>query len=104
MRGPNLDLKARILDRVDRDPGAVWTPVDFLDLGARAAVDKALQRLAKDGALRRVDRGLYDKPSTNVRIPAMPPRPWRAGSLTPWRGETTPACWWTGRPRPTIWA
>jgi hypothetical protein len=24
----------------------VWTPVDFLDLGARAGVDKALQRLA----------------------------------------------------------
>jgi hypothetical protein len=66
MRGPNLDLKARILDRVDGDLGAVWTPVDFLDLGARAAVDKALQRLAKDGRLRRVDRGLYDKPSTNA--------------------------------------
>lgn len=67
MRGPKLDLKARILARVDDGAlGAVWTPVDFLDLGARAAVDKALQRLAKDGALRRVDRGLYDKPSTNA--------------------------------------
>ncbi len=65
MRGPSLDLKARILDRVDDTPDAVWTPIDFVDLGARAAVDKALQRLAKDGALRRVDRGLYDKPSTN---------------------------------------
>jgi hypothetical protein len=66
MRGPKLDLKARILDRVDSGLGAVWTPVDFLDLGARAAVDKALQRLVKDGTLRRVDRGLYDKPSTNA--------------------------------------
>jgi hypothetical protein len=65
VRGPNLDLKARILDRVDNALGAVWTPIDFLDLGARAAVDKALQRLVKDGTLRRVDRGLYDKPSTN---------------------------------------
>jgi len=66
MRGPNLALKARILDRTDKTPGAVWTPVDFIDLGARAAVDKALQRLAKDGTLRRVDRGLYDKPSINA--------------------------------------
>jgi hypothetical protein len=66
VRGPKLDLKARILDRVATGaPHGVWTPVDFLDLGARAAVDKALQRLANDGVLRRVDRGLYDKPSTN---------------------------------------
>jgi hypothetical protein len=66
MRGARLDLKAKILDRVDGGLGAVWTPVDFLNLGARAAVDKALQRLVKDGTLRRVDRGLYDRPSTNA--------------------------------------
>jgi len=66
VRGPKLDLKARILDRVDGALHAVWTPVDFLDLGARAAVDKALQRLANDDVLRRIDRGLYDKPSVNA--------------------------------------
>ena len=66
MRGPNLDLKPKILDRVAGQPGAVWTPSDFLDLGARAAVDKALQRLATDGNLRRVDRGLYDRPAINA--------------------------------------
>ena len=38
---------------------------DFLDLGARDAVDKTLQRLTRAGRLRRVDRGLYDKPSFN---------------------------------------
>lgn len=65
MRGPSLDLKRQILDRVSAQPGAVWTPVDFLDLGARAAVDKALQRLVVDGDLRRLDRGLYDRPSVN---------------------------------------
>ncbi|MGH8697476.1 MAG: DUF6088 family protein, partial [Burkholderiales bacterium] len=62
MRGPSLDLQSRILDRVMSTPGAVWTPIDFLDLGPRAAVDKALQRLTAAGDLRRVDRGLYDKP------------------------------------------
>jgi hypothetical protein len=43
----------------------VWTPVDFLDLGSRDAVDKALQRLVQAGQLRRVDRGLYDTPRIN---------------------------------------
>jgi hypothetical protein len=37
----------------------VWTPVDFLDLGPRAAVDKALQRLAARQTITRIDRGLY---------------------------------------------
>lgn len=39
-----------------------WIPTDFADLGGRAAVDKALQRLAASGELRRIDRGLYDRP------------------------------------------
>lgn len=43
-------------------PTAVWTPVDFLDLGPRDTVDKALQRLARSGMVRRIDRGLYDRP------------------------------------------
>lgn len=65
-RGRTLDLKRRILERVDAcGAGPVWTPVDFLDLGPRAAVDKALQRLVAQGHLRRVDRGLYDKPRVN---------------------------------------
>lgn len=59
-------LKAQILDRVDRGAvSAVWTPSDFLDLAGRDAVDKTLQRLVKWGDLRRVDRGLYDKPRFN---------------------------------------
>lgn len=65
MRGPSLDLKSQISSRIGGQPGAVWTPVDFLDLGPRDAVDKALQRLAHGGELRRIDRGLYDRPSLN---------------------------------------
>ena len=45
-RGPALNLKNGILNRIQAQAGRVWTPVDFLDLGPRAAVDKALQRLA----------------------------------------------------------
>jgi hypothetical protein len=47
------------------DPTTVWTPVDFLDLGARHAVDKTLQRLARSATLRRIDRGLYGRPRTS---------------------------------------
>ena len=53
-RGPTLDIKASILSRVKRDKSVrVWTPNDFLDLGSRSAVDKALQRLALAKDIRR---------------------------------------------------
>jgi hypothetical protein len=59
-------LQARIADRVRAAPEAkVWTPVDFLDLGGRDAVDKALQRLVRQDCLRRVDRGLYYRQREN---------------------------------------
>jgi hypothetical protein len=66
MRGPDLDLKPKISAKVAAgDIGGVWTPIDFLDLGPRDAIDKALQRLVAAGDLRRIDRGLYDQPRTN---------------------------------------
>lgn len=58
-------LPARILGRITAEPGKVWTPTDFADLGPREAVDKSLQRMAKSDELRRVERGLYDKPKMN---------------------------------------
>lgn len=59
------DLRSRLLDRIATEPRAVWTPSDFADLASRTAIDKALQRLATAGTLRRIDRGLYDRPTTN---------------------------------------
>jgi hypothetical protein len=74
-RGSALDLRARILRRMRRQrPFVVWTPVDFLNLGARAAVDKALQRLVNSGEIRRIDRGLYDVPDMN-RLTGKPTTP-----------------------------
>lgn len=64
-RGPALDLISLVLDRTAAQPAQVWTPVDFLDLGPRAAVDKALQRLAHDKRIARLDRGLYYMPRAN---------------------------------------
>ena len=60
------DLRSAVVQRVqDGPPAQVWTPVDFLDLGSRAAVDKVLQRLVTTGQLRRIDRGLYTTPRLN---------------------------------------
>lgn len=69
------DIKKLVADRVAHASQAqVWTPVDFLDLGSRDAVDKALQRLVHGGKLRRIDRGLYDTPRINslTKRPAVP--------------------------------
>jgi len=66
MRGPGLDLKTAIATRMaDQAPFGVWTPVDFIDLGSRDAVDQALHRLTRAGDIRRIARGLYDKPGLN---------------------------------------
>jgi hypothetical protein len=62
----HTDLKARILARIESTPDSVWTPADFVDIGSRHAVDKALQRLVAVGDLRRIDRGLYDQPRLNI--------------------------------------
>ena len=59
------DVRSRLLARIATDPEEVWVPGDFADLGSRAAVDKALQRLVAAGDLRRIDRGLYDRPRRN---------------------------------------
>lgn len=60
------DLGSRIAATIDATPqGRVWVPADFAALGTRAAIDKALQRLVAAGNLRRIDRGLYDRPTTN---------------------------------------
>lgn len=61
----DTDLRSRLLARIALRPDEVWTPGDFADLGRRAAVDKTLQRLTIAGDLRRIDRGLYDRPRKN---------------------------------------
>jgi len=59
-------LPDRLRARLEDAPRQVWTPADFADIGGRAAVDKALQRMVVSGQLRRIQRGLYDKPSQNA--------------------------------------
>lgn len=53
--------------------GGVYTPNDFLDVAARAAVDQALSRLVKTGNLRRLARGLYDFPRVHPTLGPLSP-------------------------------
>ena len=62
-RSVDTSIDAAISRKVRRaKPGTVFTPALFAGLGGRAAVDKALQRLVGRDELRRLSRGLYDKP------------------------------------------
>ena len=68
-------LKSQISALIEAaDPGRVWVPSDFAQLGGRDAIDKTLQRMVQAGALRRIDRGLYDSPKVN-RLTKRPTTP-----------------------------
>ncbi len=59
-------LKSQISALIDAaEPEQVWVPTDFAQLGSRDAIDKTLQRMVQAGKLRRIDRGLYDRPTVN---------------------------------------
>jgi hypothetical protein len=59
-------LKTHLLQQILKTSGnEVWTANDFTALGSRSAIDKVLQRLIATGELRRIDRGLYDRPTKN---------------------------------------
>jgi hypothetical protein len=60
------DLKTKVYGRIcATTPGFIWGVGDFDDFGSADAVGKVLQRLTAAGQIRRIDRGLYDRPTTN---------------------------------------
>jgi hypothetical protein len=66
-------IVARIKKRIySKDRGFAFTKSHFLDLGSRAAVAKALERLADSGAIRRLSRGLYDYPEKHLTLGDIP--------------------------------
>lgn len=67
-------IEKKILSRFyGRGRGHVSTQKNFLDLGSRNAVDKALSRLIKSGRLRRISRGLYEYPRTDPVLGELSP-------------------------------
>src|SRR2546427_9087415 len=69
-------VDAKLLRRIRGGrPDSLFSPRDFVDLGQRAAVDKALSRLAQAGRVRRIGRGLYDVPRDHPLIGRLSPDP-----------------------------
>ena len=69
-------ITSQITSRIRRKkPGWVFTPRDFLDVGARAIVDQVLSRLVKQGMIRRLDRGIYDYPEQHKSLGTLSPAP-----------------------------
>lgn len=50
------------------DPGSVFTTADFSSFGGTKAVEKSLTRIVNRGLLRRLSRGIYDKPRESKLI------------------------------------
>lgn len=72
-----VSIQAKVLARLTRpNRTGVVTPKDFLDLGNRDAVDQAMHRLVRKGALTRLGRGVYHFPRQNTRLGLLvPPDP-----------------------------
>ena len=69
------ELKSAVSSQITATaPGHVWVPNDFAHLGNRDAIDKTLQRMVQAGELRRIERGLYDRPrlSSLTKRPTVP--------------------------------
>ena len=56
-------MKESVLARIRRlGPGKSFMAKDFLDIATRGSVDMVLSSLLREGAIRRIRRGLYDVP------------------------------------------
>jgi hypothetical protein len=56
-----------------RGRGSVFVPADFLGIGSRKAVDVTLHRLARQGTIRRLARGVYDFPKEHKVLGPLTP-------------------------------
>jgi hypothetical protein len=67
----------KVMDRIkQQSAGWVFSAADFRDLGSPTAIRLALMRHAKKGGIRKVGRGLYDRPRQLARLGrALPPIP-----------------------------
>ncbi len=67
-------VASSILRRIrSKGRGWVFTPKDFVDLGARSNVDFILHQLVSKDAIRRIGRGIYDFPAKHPRLGDLAP-------------------------------
>jgi len=69
-----LAIDSKILAAIKKQGrGSVFVPVDFLGIGSRKAVDVAFHRLVRQGAVRRLARGIYDFPKEHPVLGPLEP-------------------------------
>ncbi len=67
-------IDSRIVAAIHRrGRGSVFVPADFVSIGSREAVDVALHRLARQGTIRRLARGVYDFPKEHPVLGPLAP-------------------------------
>jgi hypothetical protein len=74
MAGKPQSVEKALTRRIHgRGRGSVFTANDFLDLGSRGAVDLSLYRLNRQGAIRRISRGIYHLPQKHPLLGEVAP-------------------------------
>ena len=58
-------------------PGELFSSTELLTLGTRASVDHSLSRLAKEGVIARITRGVYVRPIMSKYVGAVTPEPYK---------------------------
>src|ERR1700683_1422316 len=62
-------MQNHIVRRIERfETGKAFSAKDFLDIASRTSIDVALAKLAIEGKIRRIRRGLYDMPKVNAAL------------------------------------
>ena len=62
-------MKDQILTRIERlGAGKAFSAKDFLDIASRGTIDMTLSGLTREGTIRRIRRGLYDRPKFNPAL------------------------------------
>ncbi|MFC6674020.1 DUF6088 family protein [Marinobacterium aestuariivivens] len=67
-----MSISANVLQRIQRmKRGVPFSISRFYELGSEAAVQKAMSRLAEDGIIERVAKGMYVRPKPLPSIPSI---------------------------------
>jgi hypothetical protein len=62
-------MKHKILARIEHlGPGKAFMAKDFLDIASRGSIDMALTAFTREGTIRRIQRGLYDRPKVSPSL------------------------------------
>jgi predicted transcriptional regulator of viral defense system len=71
-----MGTASTIREHIEKLPqGEPFTASSMLSFGSRAAVDQALSRLAREGAIARITRGVYVRPEVSKYVGTVLPEP-----------------------------